>query len=289
MKTDETFPVEKLKDSAGVMKCGIVMPISELDGCDEGHWQEVLAIIKDSILVSGFEGELVSLAADVGVIHRRIVQNLYENPVVVCDVSGKNPNVMFELGMRLAFDKPTIIIKDDVTNYSFDTASIEHLEYPRTLRFSQIIDFKKQLAEKIKATYEKSRQDADYSPFLKHFGSFKVAKIDETEVSAQEFLARQIEEIKSYFIQQDMFNKNMLQKMHAPLERYSSNKYSLIFEDGNKAKLYADKVVKMKGVADIDLEFIGSQSVVTLYFHINLAEQDIKKIIAESKYLLEKM
>jgi hypothetical protein len=34
----------------------------------------------------------------------------------------KNPNVMFELGMRLAFDKPAIIIKDNRTNYSFDTA-----------------------------------------------------------------------------------------------------------------------------------------------------------------------
>lgn len=289
MDTDNSLHKKVNEDAVESMKCGIVMPISELDGCDEGHWQEVLAIIKDSILTAGFEGELVSLAADVGVIHRRIVQNLYENPVVVCDVSGKNPNVMFELGMRLAFDKPTVIIKDDVTNYSFDTASIEHLEYPRTLRFSQIIDFKKQLAEKIKATYERSKKDADYSPFLKHFGSFKVAKIDETEVTAQEYLARQFEEIKTYFIQQDIYNKNILQKIHASPDKTSSHKFSLVFEDGNKAKIYADKVVKIKGVTDMDFDFMGHQAIVTLYFHTSLNEQDVKKIISESKYLLEKM
>jgi len=32
---------------------------------------------------------------------------------------------MFELGLRLAFDKPAIIVKDDNTSYSFDTAPIE--------------------------------------------------------------------------------------------------------------------------------------------------------------------
>jgi hypothetical protein len=35
--------------------------------------------------------------------------------------------------MRLAFDRPTIIVKDDLTTYSFDTSPIEHLEYPRDL------------------------------------------------------------------------------------------------------------------------------------------------------------
>jgi hypothetical protein len=71
-------------------------------------------------------------ADDIGVIQKRIVQNLYSSDVIVCDVSGKNPNVMFELGMRLAFDKPTLIVKDDKTDYSFDTGIIEHVPYPRT-------------------------------------------------------------------------------------------------------------------------------------------------------------
>jgi hypothetical protein len=32
-----------------------------------------------------------------------------------------------DMGLRLAFDKPTIIIKDDKTSYAFDTPPIEHL------------------------------------------------------------------------------------------------------------------------------------------------------------------
>lgn len=189
--------------------CGIVMPISTLDGCGEGHWADVLGIITEAIEQADFEGNLVSNADDVGIIQKRIIQNLYENPIVVCDVSGKNPNVMFELGMRLAFDKPTIIIKDDKTSYSFDTSPIEHIEYPRDLRFSRIVDFKLKLADKIKATFEKSINDPSYTTFLKYFGEFKVAKIDKKEVSGQEFM---LDELKSIKMSMRMLERNQLGK-----------------------------------------------------------------------------
>tara|TARA_R110001583_G_scaffold131437_1_gene283171 strand:- start:3242 stop:3874 length:633 start_codon:yes stop_codon:yes gene_type:complete len=103
---------------------------------------------------------------------------------------------MFELGLRLAFDKPTIIVKDDKTSYSFDTSAIEHLEYPRDLRFSQIVEFKEKLADKIRATYKKATTDSNYTTFLKHFGEFKVAKIDKKEVSGQEFILEELKGLK---------------------------------------------------------------------------------------------
>ena len=172
--------------------CGIVMPISAMDGCTESHWADVLDILTEAIEDAGFDGNLVSNADDVGIIHKRIIQNLYDNPIVVCDVSGKNPNVMFELGLRLAFDKPTVIVKDDKTSYSFDTSAIEHLEYPRDLRFTKIVEFKQKLAEKIAATHTRATSDPQYTTFLKHFGEFTVAKLEKKEVSGQEFILEEL-------------------------------------------------------------------------------------------------
>lgn len=176
--------------------CGIVMPISAIDGCSESHWSDVLDILSEAIEGAGFDPNLVSNADDAGIIHKRIIQNLYDNPIVVCDVSGKNPNVMFELGMRLAFDKPTIIVKDDKTSYSFDTSSIEHLEYPRDLRFAKVVEFKQKLADKIQATIERATKDLNYTTFLKHFGEFKVAKLDKKEITGQEFIIEELKSIK---------------------------------------------------------------------------------------------
>lgn len=178
------------------MVCGIVMPISNIDGCSESHWSDVLEIITDAVESAGFVANLVSHADDVGVIHKRIIQNLYDNPIVICDVSGKNPNVMFELGMRLAFDKPTIIIKDAQTSFSFDASSIEHLEYPRDLRFSKITEFKGKLAAKIIGTHAKATSDSNYTTFLKHFGEFTVAKIDKKEVTGQEYILTEIRSMR---------------------------------------------------------------------------------------------
>lgn len=177
--------------------CGIVMPISSCDGCSESHWSDILEILNESIEEAGFEPKLVSNADDVGIIHKRIIQNLYDNPIVVCDVSGKNPNVMFELGLRLAFDKPTVIIKDEKTSYSFDTSGIEHLEYPRDLRFATIVEFKAKLSQKIKATHQKSIDDPAYSTFLKNFGEFTVAKIDKKEVTGQEFILEELRTLRN--------------------------------------------------------------------------------------------
>ena len=184
-------PIEPVKE-----KCGIIMPISELDGCSEQHWIDVKNILTEAIDIADFEANLVSDADDIGIIQKRIIQNIYDNPIIVCDVSGKNPNVMFELGLRLAFDKPTIIVKDDKTSYSFDTSPIEHLTYPRDLRYNKIIEFKKELSEKINGTHKKAKKDKDFSTFLKHFGKFTVAKLETTEVSRDEFVLEELKEIR---------------------------------------------------------------------------------------------
>ncbi len=176
--------------------CGIVMPISAIDGCSEKHWEEVKGILTDAIESAGYEANLVSNADDVGIIQKRIVQNLYDNDIVVCDVSCKNANVMFELGLRLAFDKPTIIVSDTDTNYSFDTSVIEHLMYPRDLNYYKIVDFKAKLKDKIVGTMKKAKKDSSYSPFLKSFGEFKVASIEHKEGSINEAVLQRLDDMQ---------------------------------------------------------------------------------------------
>jgi hypothetical protein len=186
--------------SSQELTCGIIMPISSIDGCSGEHWAEVKSIITESvesIKDPTFLVRLVSDADDVGVIQKRIVQNIYSSEVVICDVSGKNPNVMFELGMRLAFDKPTIIIKDDKTEYSFDTGIVEHLPYPRDLRFNKIVSFKSHLADKVLATYRAAKDDPDHSTFLKSFGTFRVASLSQDEVPADKIVVEMLGDINA--------------------------------------------------------------------------------------------
>lgn len=176
-------------------KCGIVMPISDMDGYTAQHWADVLDILTEVADAAGFDVDLVSNANDATFIHKTIIQNLDSNEIVICDVSGKNPNVMFELGIRLTFDKPTVIIKDDTTDYSFDTAIIEHVPYPKDLHYQTILIFKEKLKSKIAATLEKFTNDRENASFLRHFGIFTVTGLETKELSTDKFIVEKLEEL----------------------------------------------------------------------------------------------
>lgn len=171
------------------------MPISARDGCSTHHWRDVLDILTAAANEAGYEANLVSNSEHIGVIQQTIVDNLHDNPIVVCDVSSENPNVMFELGLRLAFDKPTVVVVDDKTKIQFDTSPIEHLKYPRDLRFSSIVKFKSDLAGKIKATVQKF-DDPNFPTFLRSFKRFTAAKLESTELPRADLILKELESIR---------------------------------------------------------------------------------------------
>lgn len=210
--------------------CGIIMPIADTDGYPTGHWSDVYAIVCKAATLANFKPNLVSFDGDIGVIQKRIVQNIYSNPIVICDISSRNANVMFELGMRLAFDKPTIIIKDNKTPYSFDISPIEHLEYPADLRYQSINDFQDKLKNKIIETVRKSETDPEFTTFLKHFGTFKVAQLDEKEISSTEFLMAELNEIKNSIYMMHQATKVQTQgqiKFRPPIPYNGPSQYNI--------------------------------------------------------------
>lgn len=278
----------KAKKVAAPQTCGIVMPISQIDGCSETHWTDVLEIHTEAIESAGFAANLVSNAEEVGIIQKRIIQNLYSNPIVVCDVSGKNPNVMFELGMRLAFDRPVVIVKDDKTSYSFDTSPIEHLTYPRDLRFAKIVNFKAELRNKIAKTAAAAERDTDFSPFLSHFGEFKVAKIDTKEVSGQEFI---LDELKAL--------RRLLTKPKAPSRQSSLGEWfepsaagkvppniftMSIGDDGQvDADVLREALLELAGVVNVKIHPMGKEEILFFEIHTNgsVDPADLKNIAHE--------
>lgn len=228
----DTVEIEHSEEQDEMPICGIIMPIANTDGYPNGHWQDVYSILSEAAVRAGFKPNLVSFDSDVGVIQKRIVQNIYSNPIVVCDISSRNANVMLELGMRLAFDMPAIIVKDTDTPYSFDISPIEHVNYPTDLRYSTINEFKEKLSEKIKDTYNRFKTDANYTTFLKHYGSFEVVKIQEEEVSESKYILSQLSEIRSLLNKQKNDDERILENSARLYASYE-------FELTDKIKKYA--------------------------------------------------
>lgn len=221
MSNNENKNDQDSKHTSEDKVCGIIMPISgnSNEGYSENHWKKVRNIIERSARKVGFNPQLVSDADQTSIIQNNIVNNIYYNEIVVCDVSSKNPNVMFELGLRLAFNKPVVIVKDNDTNYTFDISIIQHLGYPRSLEFHDIERFMNNLADKIRDTYSDYRNNQKDSSFLSHFGNLEPQTLKSKDIDLKEIISiianeneklrRDINKIFSKISIIEQYNQNM--------------------------------------------------------------------------------
>lgn len=115
--------------------CFIAMPITtsereaELYSKDTSHWAHVLDVLfVPAVDAAGFQ-PIKPVAKGSALIHANIVKQLVEADMVLCDLSGHNPNVFFELGVRTSLNKPIALVKDEHTTLPFDTAGINTHEY----------------------------------------------------------------------------------------------------------------------------------------------------------------
>lgn len=182
-----------------IVKVGLISPISRIDDLEAQHWVNIKKILQEAleeIEEFDFQLELVSSSESSTVIVSNIIQNIFDNDIVVCDASCLNPNVMFELGLRLSTKKPTILIKDTETRFIFDTGTIEHLEYPRSLHYTSIQKFKSGLASKILSTYQ-DYVAGKHKTFLDYFGKYNVATLQTHEIDLAGYISKQMDDLRS--------------------------------------------------------------------------------------------
>ncbi len=184
--------MEIINEKSKKKTCGLIMPISEIGKYDENHWQEVKECLEDFLEEMEFEVRMVSDNDKNLLIPTTIVKSLYEDDIVVCDISGLNPNVMFELGMRIAFNKSIIIIYDDEQSIPFDIKTIPCIKYPKTLNRIQMKKFNNQLKNRIESTLEKTGND-----FISAYGTIKIYQPETKEVSVSKFEEEFLDKLES--------------------------------------------------------------------------------------------
>lgn len=62
-------------------------------------------------------------------IDTTIMEQISDADLVIADVTDSNPNVMYELGYRVALSKPFLILTQNVETLPFDLRSIRAMEY----------------------------------------------------------------------------------------------------------------------------------------------------------------
>lgn len=136
-------------------KCFIIAPISTLTERaslldDTDHSEHVIEhLLVPAVEKAGFEPVRPKVKG-ANLIPAEIGRNLQTAALVLCDMSGLNPNVFFELGIRTAMNKPICLIIDKTTKGPpFDLGQVSHHQYVSDLRPWILPDEIEQLARHI--------------------------------------------------------------------------------------------------------------------------------------------
>lgn len=119
--------------------CFVIMPISDMEGYDSGHFGRVYEhLIKPACIEAGLEPVRADEVKNTNFIVLDILKRILQSDMAICDLSGRNPNVLYELGIRQAFNLPVTLIKDKKTKDIFDIQALRFVEYNETLRIDHI-------------------------------------------------------------------------------------------------------------------------------------------------------
>lgn len=100
-------------------------------------FDDVYLVVRDSVGLSAeqLRTPIRCLRADEigkpGKITDQILAEIRECDAVVADLTGNNPNVMYELGWAHALEKPVIILNQDIHQTAFDVKDFRQIIYDR--------------------------------------------------------------------------------------------------------------------------------------------------------------
>lgn len=176
-----------MSESKEQKECFIIMPISDTDGYPKGHWGHVYEnIIYPSCEMAGYQAVRADEVKATNLIHLDILKNLIDAPIAICDLSSRNPNVLFELGIRQAFDKPVVLIQEAGTPKIFDIAPLRYLEYSKEMKYHDVLQMQRELKEAIEATAAADSESGNVNSIVKLLALSKPAKIPDIKDSKEE-------------------------------------------------------------------------------------------------------
>ena len=182
--------------------CFVIMPIADPEGYDEGHFKHVYEdIITPGCENAGFAPVRADDVKQTNMIHVDILNRLIQAPMAVCDLSSRNPNVLFELGIRQAFDKPTVLIQEKGTKKIFDISPLRFLEYSSEMKYHEVKKSQLELTEMIKATRDSQGKAESINSIIKLLSISGPARIpdlpEDQEKIAFNYLRSEIQDLQS--------------------------------------------------------------------------------------------
>lgn len=142
--------------------CFVIMPFSGTSEYEPGHFDRVYEyIIKPACELANFVPIRGDDSKSSNMIMLDVLRNIIDCDMAICDLSSINANVFYELGLRQAFDKKTILIRDGLHEVPFDLLGFRYVPYNPTLRVDTVRSEIKDISAMLLETHNERKLDAN--------------------------------------------------------------------------------------------------------------------------------
>jgi len=172
-------------------KCFIITPI----GSDDSSIRRAAEGLLDAVIIPvaqklGYKVEVAHRIAKAGSITNQVIEHILEDDMVIANLTGLNPNVMYELAVRHATRKPAVVLANRDTKLPFDISD------ERTLFFTNDMMGGFELAPQLEqALFAAENDDAPDNPVYrgKQASIIRASVTDDT----QKYIISMLEEIRT--------------------------------------------------------------------------------------------
>lgn len=160
--------IKSLSAETPKRQCFVIMPFSKTSSCRSEDWTEIYHnVIKPAVEEAGFNYKCRRSDALAGNIIEDILDHLNRADLVIADLTDRNPNVFYELGVRHALRRGTILITQKIAHVPFDLIPYAIQEYRWKTR-NEKDEFAQRLHKVIEELEVNPNRGA--SPVLKYLG-----------------------------------------------------------------------------------------------------------------------
>ncbi|ENP8324423.1 hypothetical protein ACSTD2_20485 [Vibrio vulnificus] len=217
--------VKKQDKSVAGKSCFVIMPISTQPGYEADHFSLVYEdIIKPAIEAASMVAVRADETVNTNLIQLDILRKVIESDIAICDMSSKNPNVFYELGVRQAFDKPTVLLIDDHTAAPFDVSSLRYVTYSKSMGYREVKIAVEKLTRALIETYEKREDKSEINSLIRLMELTSPAQLNQVDLTDEDRTSIQISELTAAVHKVQSTQVQVLNELERQKLRYSSQR-----------------------------------------------------------------